>query len=114
MDFTHEELKVLQSAIDHYGEESQLDMAIEEMAKLTEAICKYKRLKKTVALDSASTNKKVATWKRFFVELDNIKGEIADVFIMLEQIMMMFDCEERMSAIVSKEIDRLKWRIDNG
>lgn len=43
MDFTHEELKVLQSAIDHYGEENQLDMAIEEMAELTKAICKYKR-----------------------------------------------------------------------
>lgn len=43
MDFTHEELKILQEAIDHYGEESQLDMAIEEMSELTKAICKYKR-----------------------------------------------------------------------
>lgn len=35
MDFTHEELKILQEAIDHYGEENQLDMAIEEMSELT-------------------------------------------------------------------------------
>lgn len=54
MDFTHEELKVLQEAIDHYGEESQLDMAIEEMSELTKAICKYKRLKKAVTSDSSS------------------------------------------------------------
>lgn len=46
MDFTHEETKIMQLAIDHYGEENQLDMAIEEMSELTKAICKYKRLKK--------------------------------------------------------------------
>lgn len=46
MDFTHEELKILQEAIDHYGEESQLDMAIEEMSELTKATAK-KEVKKT-------------------------------------------------------------------
>lgn len=54
VDFTHEELKVLQSAIDHYGEESQLDMAIEEMSELTKAICKYKRHKEVMTLEPVS------------------------------------------------------------
>ena len=114
MDFTHEELKILQEAIDHYGEENQLDMAIEEMSELTKAICKYKRLKKSIASNSGSVDKKVVEWERYYVTIDDIKEEIADVLIMLEQLMMMFDCEERMSAIASKKIDRLKWRIDNG
>lgn len=114
MDFTHEELKILQEAIDHYGEESQLDMAIEEMSELTKAICKYKRLKKAVTSDSGSVNKRVVEWERYYVTIDDIKEEIADALVMLEQLMMMFDCEERMSAIASKKIDRLKWRMDNG
>lgn len=114
MDFTHEELKILQEAIDHYGEESQLDMAIEEMSELTKAICKYKRLKKSIVSNSMSVDKRVVEWERYYVTIDDIKEEIADVLIMLEQLMMMFDCEERMSAIASKKIDRLKWRINNG
>lgn len=114
MDFTHEELKVLQEAIDHYGEESQLDMAIEEMAELTKAICKYKRLKKSIASNSGSIDKRVVEWERYYVTLGDIKEEIADVLIMLEQMMMMFDCEQRVSAIVSEKIRRLKGRIDNG
>lgn len=114
MDFTHEELKILQEAIDHYGEESQLDMAIEEMAELTKAICKYKRLKKSIASNFGSIDKRVVERERYYATLGDIKEEIADVLIMLEQMMMMFDCEERMSAIASKKIDRLKWRMNNG
>lgn len=114
MDFTHEELKVMQEAIDHYGEESQLDMAIEEMSELTKAICKYKRLKRAINSNSGSVDKRIVEWERYYVTLGDIKEEIADVLIMLEQMMMMFDCEERMSAIASKKIDRLKWRMNNG
>lgn len=114
MDFTHEELKILQEAIDHYGEESQLDMVIEEMSELTKAICKYKRLKKSVASDSGSVNKRVVEWERYYVTIDDIKEEIADVLVMLEQMMMIFNCKERVSAIASEKIRRLKGRIDNG
>ena len=109
MDFTHEELKVLQEAIDHYGEESQLDMAIEEMSELTKAICKYKRAVKERGQDICySTAKDVIFAKGDIVE------EIADVLIMIEQMMMIFDCEQRVSAIASQKIKRLKGRIDNG
>lgn len=108
VDFTHEEFKIMQEAIDHYGEDSQLDMAIEEMSELTKAICKYKRAVKERERDIChSTAKDVIFAKGDIVE------EIADVLVMLEQLMMIFDCEERMSAIASKKIDRLKWRMDN-
>lgn len=109
MDFTHEELKVLQSAIDHYGEENQLDMAIEEMAELTKAICKYKRAVKERERDIChSTAKDVIFAKGDIVE------EIADVYVMLEQLTVIFNCKERVSAIASEKIDRLKWRMNNG
>lgn len=109
MDFTHEELKVLQEAIDHYGEESQLDMAIEEMSELTKAICKYKRAVKERERDIChSTAKDVIFAKGDIVE------EIADVYVMLEQMMMIFNCKERVSAIASEKIRRLKARINNG
>ena len=112
MDFTHEELKILQEAIDHYGEESQLDMAIEEMSELTKAICKYKRLKKSINSNSNSVNKQIKEWERYYVTVDDIKEEIADVLVMLEQMMMMFDCKERVSAIAREKIRRLKRRMD--
>lgn len=114
MDFTHEELKIMQAAINRYGEESQLDMAIEEMSELTKAICKYKRLKKSIASNSGSVDKRVVEWERYYVTVDDIKEEIADVYVMLEQLTMIFDCKERVSAIASKKIDRLKWRMNNG
>ena len=107
MDFTHEELKIMQEAIDHYGEESQLDMAIEEMSELTKAICKYKRAVKERERDiCCSTAKNV-----IFTEND-IMEEIADVLIMLEQLMMIFNCKQVVSVIASEKIRRLKERID--
>lgn len=114
MDFTHEELKILQEAIDHYGEESQLDIAIEEMSELTKAICKYKRHKKSINSNSSSVNKQIKEWERYYVTIDDIKEEIADVYVMLEQLTVIFNCKERVSAIASEKIRRLKARIDNG
>lgn len=109
MDFTHEELKILQEAIDHYGEENQLDMAIEEMSELTKAICKYKRAVKERERDIChSTAKDVIFAKGDIVE------EIADVLIMIEQLIMIFGCPASISAKMSEKIRRLKGRIDNG
>lgn len=105
MDFTHEELKILQEAIDHYGKKNQLNVAIEEMAELTKLICKQERI---VCPHEFFTNKEILDI------FDNFYEEIADVLIMLEQLMMMFDCEERVSAIASEKIRRLKARINNG
>ncbi|MCI6496643.1 MAG: hypothetical protein MSA01_06280 [Anaeromassilibacillus sp.] len=104
----------MQLAIDHYGEENQLDMAIEEMSELTKAICKYKRLKKAIASNSGSVNKRIKEWDRYYVTIDDIKEEIADVYVMLEQLTVIFNCKERVSAIASEKIDRLKWRMNNG
>lgn len=120
VDFTHEEFKIMQEAIDHYGEENQLDMAIEEMAELTKAICKCKRLENAypnITSDLLACSGVLARNADFEKAVEVLKGnvaeEIADVYVMLEQLTMIFDCEERVSAIASEKIRRLKGRMDN-
>lgn len=65
--------RILKKAIETYGVEAQLRMAFEEMAELTQAICKSLR-----GVDN----------------LNNVVEEIADVEIMLAQIKMIYDIEQ--------------------
>lgn len=60
----------------------QLDIAIEEMSELIQAICKQKRGK---------------------CNLDNILEEIVDVEIMLEQLKMIYDCVENLEWVTHQE-----------
>lgn len=57
------------------GEAAQIDMAVEEMAELTKALCKVKR-----ATPGATTTAAVS----------NVIEEIADVQIMLDQLRLIF------------------------
>lgn len=61
---------LLEHAIRLYGEPAQMDMAVEEMAELTKAICKVKRA--SCAAEAAAA-------------LENAVEEMADVQIMLDQ-----------------------------
>ena len=83
--------KTLIKAIDTWGVDMQLNIAVEEFAELTKEICKYKR-----GADNIS----------------NIVEEMADCYIMLEQMKVMFGLG---SAIISdemyKKIERLKARL---
>jgi len=58
--------EICKKAINTFGEYTQLDMVIEEMAELTQAISKFKRDK-----------------------IHNVEEEIADVEIMLSQLRLM-------------------------
>ena len=64
-------------AIRIYGENSQVDVAIEEMSELTKAILKYRR--------AENKNKNEAEYLE-----DDIIEEIADVQIMLDQMRIIF------------------------
>lgn len=68
--------------IDAYGEEAQLDMAIEEMSELTKAICKYKRYFKTA---DAKEKERLTS---------DIIEETADVALNIEQLAYMFGKEK--------------------
>lgn len=63
--------RIMRQAIETYGVQAQCDVAIEEMAELTKAIVKIRR----VADDYGKTQ----------AALDNLMEEIADVDIMIDQ-----------------------------
>ena len=86
-------MDILEKAIEKYGEK-QLDQAQEELAELIVAISKYKR--NVSKLTTA-----------------NIIEEIADVRIMLKQVMMLLNIEE--FQIKNEELyklNRLKKRLE--
>ena len=80
-------IEIYKSAITKYGEYAQIDMVIEEMAELTQALSKYKRGK-----------------------LHNVEEEIADVEIMLEQMRLIFD-SKKVDEIKRSKIVRLDKRV---
>lgn len=70
-----ERRNIMTRAIHRYGAVAQIDMAIEEMAELTKALCKVK-----MAAPGAETAAAIA----------NMAEEIADVQIMIDQLRLMF------------------------
>ena len=86
-------MDILKKAIEKYGEK-QLDQAQEELAELIVAISKHKR----------NANK---------LTIANVIEEIADVRIMLKQVMMLLNIEE--FQIKNEELyklNRLKKRLE--
>lgn len=73
-------------AIKYFRRNKQLHMAIEEMAELTNALMKYERGR---ARD------------------EEITEEIADVFIMLEQLTLMYSSKEDVDNIINQKLLRL-------
>lgn len=84
--------EIYQQAIKTWGPYMQIDMCIEEMAELTHALVKYKRGKGN---------------------FDNIAEEIADVAIMLEQMVILFDCNYRTVKYKKYKLERLKGTLDS-
>ena len=87
---------ILEKAVDTYGMESQVDMAIEEMSELTKALLKYRRALKG--------NTDISVSKAH----SDILEEIADVEIMLDQMKIIYGepiCERK------NKVDRLKERL---
>lgn len=86
-------MNILEKAVEKYGEK-QLDQAQEELAELIVAISKYKR----------NENK---------FTISNVIEEIADVNIMIKQVMMLLNIEE--FQIKNEELyklNRLKKRLE--
>ncbi len=84
----------LSYVIDRFTPVHQLDIAIEEMSELTKEICKY---------------------KRGFDNRENIIEEMADVFIMLRQLKLIFNItdKELHNAELAK-IKRLREHMKEG
>ena len=65
----------------HYGEDSQIDVAIEEMSELTKELVKYKRSK-------VHFREKLATSK------EKVLDEMADVSFMMEYLRVIFQISD--------------------
>lgn len=87
---------IMLRAIHRYGEAAQIDMAVEEMAELTKALCKVKR-----ATPGATTTAAIA----------NVIEEIADVQIMLDQLRLIF--ARNTDEVEEDKLRRLLSRINS-
>lgn len=85
-------MTIFEQAIETYGKDMQLNVAVEELSELIKEICKSKR---------GNDNR------------ENIIEEMADCYIMLEQLEIIFDLKpaEILMAIDHK-LARLKNRIE--
>lgn len=86
--------KELKTIADHYGLRVQMRQLIEEMAELTQVICKAERYD----LDTVR---------------DHLAEEIADVEIVLEQVDYLLG-DNRIEQIKAEKIARQKGRINAG
>lgn len=94
------DIVTLQKAINTYGRSAQEDMALEEMSELTKALLKRRRAIKKNA-DAHKISK---------VESD-IKEEIADVIITLQQLILLYDSDGDIQEAINKKIKRLRMRL---
>ena len=94
------ETEVLKRAIHTYGESSQIDMAIEEMAELTIALLKYKRAERSQSEYDFKTIR------------SNISEEIADVMIMVSQLVLIFETQNEIVDCYDSKIRRLEKRLE--
>lgn len=87
-------LAVYDEAISKFGDRKQVTVAIEEMSELTKELCKWLegRLEDT----------------------DSISQEIADVTIMMEQLRIIFECNDDVCQDMDFKIERLSKRLYSG
>lgn len=82
----------LQQIINHYGHESQKAMLFEEMAELQKEVCKELRGKG---------------------DIQHIAEELADVYIMLQQIQLIYGItDEQIEQVVQDKVERTLDRIE--
>ena len=85
-------MTTLERAIETYGEDMQLNVAIEEFAELIKEICKSNR---------GNDN------------IDKIIEEMADCYIMLEQLKIIFEIKNSsIYAVMEAKLERLRNRLE--
>lgn len=91
IDQTEAENEIFREAIDQYGIDAQIFMAMEEMAELQKELCKNRRGKENA---------------------DEIAEEIADVRIMLDQMAIYFEVSDRAEECRKEKVERLRRRLE--
>lgn len=86
-----ERCAVYSDALDVFGGDTQLIVAVEELSECQKEICKILRGKG---------------------DLEHLAEEVADVTIMLEQVRFIFDINDSVCEQMDAKIERLKKRIE--
>ena len=89
--------------LEFYGPDAQIRQCIEEMAELTQALCKYERVR-------GNGQPTTMTEEECY---NNIVEEIADVQVMLEQMKMYFLCSTQVEKIMEQKVERQLERMGN-
>uniref|UniRef100_UPI00359C6094 hypothetical protein n=1 Tax=Thomasclavelia spiroformis TaxID=29348 RepID=UPI00359C6094 len=91
MEFNTNQINIMIDALEYYGNNSQVDIAIEEMSELIKELLKNRRGEENRSM---------------------IADEMADVYIMLEQLKFIFGINETEVKVNAEfKIQRLKNRI---
>lgn len=93
--------EILKKAIKIYGTHNQMLKCIEECGELSRAVSRI--LTELSSGDGFTTEE----------SQDNLYEELADTKIMIEQMIMMFDCEKEVQEQIDYKINRLKERLEN-
>lgn len=83
--------EICRAALETFGERAQMGMAVEEMSELVKELCKRLRGRDN---------------------LEAIAEEIADVQIMLRQLVILFDCKEVVDKYRRYKLERLARRVE--
>lgn len=83
--------EIFRRALEAFGAQAQMMMAIEEMSELTKELCKNGRGQENAT---------------------HIAEEVADVQIMLQQLVMLFDCAGQVETFRRYKLERLAERIE--
>lgn len=95
---------VLHEVIKTYGNNAQIDVAIEEMSELTKALMKHRRaIKSQSKTDIGSID--------FEEKRNNVIEEMADVEIMIQQLVMIYDCRDEVKEQIDFKVKRLQDRL---
>lgn len=89
--------RIMRQAIETYGEQAQCDVAIEEMAELTQVVMKIRRISDD--------------YEETMAARDHLIDEIADVGIMIAQMELMFGAVD-VEKMRRKKLLRLKKRLE--
>ncbi len=82
--------EIFREALEAFGKSTQMQVAIEEISELTKELCKNGRGQENTT---------------------HIAEEIADVEIMLRQMVMLFDCAGQVETFRRYKLERLAERI---
>lgn len=85
------DVELLREAINHYGPDAQMNVAVEECSELQKEICKHFR---------GCDNR------------DHLAEEVADVAIMLQQLILIFGMGDEVSTYVRRKQARLRDRME--